>query len=329
MNKIIGFDNEFNSLLDNFNNNNLSNSLLISGNKGIGKYYFLIKLIEEFIKNTINIKQINHHTTLLYNNSHPNIKVIKKEIDAKTKKIKNFITIDQIRKLKQFSVETSIIENLPKFVLIDSADYLNLNASNALLKLLEEPKMNTYFFLISHQPSLLIPTIKSRCLKINLVNHNFDNFSKILKSRNLILNDETTKFLFDITNGSPGLSSDYDFDEVIETFEKFINSIPDCNPFSDLNIHLIEILSSYDNEKFKIYLSLLKFILIILHKIKFGIRINDYYLSKNILKIQNISDKISTNSINKKLDYLIKNENNLFTFNLDKKIFMINYFSES
>ena len=65
MNKIIGFDNEFNSLLDNFNNNNLSNSLLISGNKGIGKYYFMIKLIEEFIKNTINIKQINQHTTLL------------------------------------------------------------------------------------------------------------------------------------------------------------------------------------------------------------------------------------------------------------------------
>ena len=44
MNKIIGFDNEFNSLLDNFNNNNLSNSLLISGNKGIGKCYFLFNL---------------------------------------------------------------------------------------------------------------------------------------------------------------------------------------------------------------------------------------------------------------------------------------------
>ena len=42
----------------------------------------------------------------------------------------------------------------------------------------------------------------------------------------------------------------------------------------------------------------------------------------------NISDKISTNSINKKLDYLIKNENDLFTLNLDKKIFMINFFSE-
>jgi len=328
MNKIVGFDVEFNSLLNNLNNDNLSNSLLLTGNKGIGKSYFLLKLIEEFIKIKITNNQLNHHISLLYNYSHPNIKIIKKEIDEKTKKIKNFITIDQIRKLNQFSIETSIIDNFPKFILIDSADDLNSNASNALLKLLEEPKLNTYFFLISHQSSSILPTIKSRCLKINLVNHNFNNFKNILKSRDIILNDEIIKFLFDITNGSPGLSNDYDFGEVLELFEKFINSIPNYNPFSESNKDLIEILSSFDNEKLKIYLSLIKFILITLHKIKLGINIKDYYLSTNIYKIENISDKISTDTIQKKLDYLINNENDLFTFNLDKKIFMINYFAE-
>ena len=117
MNKIVGFDVEFNSLLNNLNNDNLSNSLLLTGNKGIGKSYFLLKLIEEFIKIKITNNQLNHHISLLYNYSHPNIKIIKKEIDEKTKKIKNFITIDQIRKLNQFSIETSIIDNFPNTLL--------------------------------------------------------------------------------------------------------------------------------------------------------------------------------------------------------------------
>jgi len=328
MKKIIGFDNEFNSLLNHLKNDNLCNSILLTGNKGIGKSYFLTNLIEEYIKIKIDNNQIKHHISLLYNNSHPNIRFIKKEIDEKTKQIKNFITIEQVRKINQFSLETSIIEKLPKLILIDSADDLNSNASNALLKILEEPKRNTYFFLISHQPSALQFTIKSRCLKIKLTNHNFMNFSNILKSKNITLNDEIIKFLFDITNGSPGLSIEYNFEEILELFDKFIYSIADSNPFSDLNNELIDTLSNFENEKLKIYLSFIKFILIILKKIKLGINIKDYYLSKNILKIENISDQISIDSILKKLEYLINNENDLFTFNLDKKIFILNFFAE-
>ena len=119
MNKIIGFENEFNSLLNHLKNDNLTNSLLLTGNKGIGKNLFLTNLIEEYIKIKINNDQINHHISLLYNNSHPNVRFANKEIDEKTKKIKNFITVDQVRRLNQFSLETSIIENLPKFILID------------------------------------------------------------------------------------------------------------------------------------------------------------------------------------------------------------------
>ena len=328
MKKIIGFDDEFRSLLDQLVNNNLNNSILLTGNKGIGKNYFLIQLIEEYIRAKIKDDQTQHHLSLIHNNSHPNIRFIKKEIDEKTKKVKNFITIDQIRKLNQFSLETSIIDNLPKFILIDSADDMNLNASNALLKILEEPKLNTYFFLISHQPSSLISTITSRCLKINLLNHNFDNFNSILQITKPNADKEIIKFLFDITNGSPGLSNDYDFEEILELFDKIISLIIDNDPFSNSNNKIIEVLTNFENDKLKIYLSLIKFILITINKIKIGVNISENYLSKYILKIQNVSDQISRDTIQKKLDYLINNENDLFTFNLDKKIFMINFIAE-
>ena len=328
MKKVIGFDQEFDSILNQLLDNNLSNSLLLTGNKGIGKKYFISQLFEEYIKKRVESKQTHHHLSLIKNNSHPNIKIVEKEIDEKTKKLKNFIIIDQIRKINQFSFETSIIENIPKFIVIDSADDMNLNASNALLKILEEPKLNTYFFLISHQPSSLLPTIKSRCLRVNLSNHNYDNFSNILAISNPDMDEETKKFLYDITNGSPGLINEYEFDEILNIFERLINLIVDKDPFSEKNNDTIKFLSSFDNERLKIFISIIKFILITINKIKLGINITENYLSKSILKIDTISDKISIDYIQRKLDYLINNENDLFTFNLDKKIFMINFISE-
>ncbi len=327
MNFVIGYNDKFNYIFNNLKNNTLNNSILISGNKGIGKFFFVTNLIKEYLIYKTNKANIEHHLSLLKNNTHSNIKILKKEIDLKTNKIKNFITIDQVRNINVFSRETSQIENLAKFIIIDSADNLNANAANSLLKILEEPKKNTYFFLISHQPSLLLPSIKSRCLKINLPTHNFSDFSEILISNN-ITDDETIKFLFDITNGSPGVSTEYNFKEILEIFDRLIESVSDLNNFSDNNIYLVDVLSKFDNEKLKIYLSLLKFILITIIKIKYGVNIFDYFLSSNIKKIIDISEDVSFTSINKKLEYLIKNENDLFTLNLDKKIFMINFFAE-
>ena len=327
MSKIIGFDDQFISLFKNLENNSLHNSTILSGIKGIGKKFFITYVIEEFIKTKSNRDQYNHHLNLLNTNIHPNVKILERELDEKTKKFKNFITIDQIRKINHFSRETSLLENLNKFIVIDSADNLNINASNALLKILEEPKNNTFFFLISHQPSLLLPTIKSRCLNINFTPHNFSNFKSIILSKQ-ILDDEIIKFLFDITNGAPGIAYEYDFNEILDIFERLIISITDSNVFSVENNYLVEKFSNFDNEKFKIYISIIKFILITLNKIKFGININDIFLSTKIKKIQSVSNDISVDYINKKLDYLIKNENDLFTFNLDKKVFMINFFAE-
>lgn len=328
MKKVIGFDQEFDSILNQLLDNKLSNSLLLTGNKGIGKKYFILQIMEEYINKKVVSSQTQHHLSLLKNNSHPNIIIIEKEIDEKTKKLKNFIVIDQIRKINQFCSETSIIEDIPKFILIDCADDMNINASNALLKILEEPKLNTYFFLISHQPSSLLPTIKSRCLKINLPNHNYDNFSNIIEISNNDINEETKKFLYDITNGSPGLINEYEFDEILNIFERLINLIEDKDPFSESNNDTIKFLSSLDNDQLKIFLSFIKFILITINKIKLGINITKNYLSDSVLKIQTISDKISLDIIQRKLDYLINNENDLFTFNLDKKIFMINFITE-
>ena len=93
MRKVIGFDQEFDSILNQLLDNKLSNSLLLAGNKGIGKKYFISQLFEEYIKKRVESEQTHHHLSLIKNNSHPNIRIVEKEIDEKTKKLKNYIKI--------------------------------------------------------------------------------------------------------------------------------------------------------------------------------------------------------------------------------------------
>ena len=74
------------------------------------------------------------------------------------------IKVDQVRELVDFVVQTAQLGGR-KVVLLEPAEAMNLNAANALLKSLEEPSGNTVLLLISHQPSRLLPTIKSRCVQ--------------------------------------------------------------------------------------------------------------------------------------------------------------------
>lgn len=77
------------------------------------------------------------------------------------------IEVDQAREAVEF-VRLSTYRAGHRVVLVDPADSLNLAAANALLKVLEEPPLNTVFMLVSDQPRRLLPTIRSRCTRIEI-----------------------------------------------------------------------------------------------------------------------------------------------------------------
>lgn len=77
------------------------------------------------------------------------------------------IEVDQAREAVDF-VQLSTYRAGYRVVLVDPADSLNLAAANALLKVLEEPPLNTVFVLVSDQPRRLLPTIRSRCTRIDI-----------------------------------------------------------------------------------------------------------------------------------------------------------------
>jgi len=327
MNQVYGFTKETKLLVNNYHNKSLANSIIFSGQKGIGKNTFIINFLKEVFKSSVNKNQVHHHLNLIDNNTHPNIRYLTRDYDYKLNKEKTVISIDQIRKLNNFFYE-STFDDLPKFIIIDSADDLNVNSSNSLLKILEESRKKTFIFLISHQPSSLLPTIRSRCLKFVFKNHNFETFKIILKDKIDIDNEESLKFLFDISNGSPGIGLKLQDEEIYYLYENILNSLIENEPLSKHNVDLSLKVSKFNNDKFKIFLSLLKFILINLNKIQLGINILDQYLSNNLVLLEDVSKKISQISIFQRLDYLINNENDLFAYNLDKNYFILNFFAK-
>ncbi|OGQ06311.1 MAG: hypothetical protein A2W61_01670 [Deltaproteobacteria bacterium RIFCSPLOWO2_01_44_7] len=72
------------------------------------------------------------------------------------------IKVELLRRLKQ-KIYLHPLEGEVKVVIIDNAHMMTEAGANALLKILEEPPQATYFILISHQPTRLLPTIRSRC----------------------------------------------------------------------------------------------------------------------------------------------------------------------
>lgn len=77
------------------------------------------------------------------------------------------IEVDQAREAVDF-VQLSTYRAGFRVVLVNPADCLNVAAANALLKVLEEPPLSTVFVLVSDQPRRLLPTIRSRCTRVDI-----------------------------------------------------------------------------------------------------------------------------------------------------------------
>lgn len=98
---------------------------------------------------------------------HADLLTVERGWDPKRKKFRDEIVVDDVRAVSNFLRLTSA-EGGWRVVIVDSADEMNRNAANALLKVLEEPPKRALLLLVCHAPGRLLPTIRSRCRKLYL-----------------------------------------------------------------------------------------------------------------------------------------------------------------
>jgi DNA polymerase-3 subunit delta' len=112
------------------------------------------------------------------------------------------IRVDEVRKLANF-FHMSASDGGRRVVIVDAADEMNIQAANALLKMLEEPPANTTLLLVCHQPTRLLPTIRSRCRELRLAPLSPDNMAEALQQARVDL-PENPAGLAELAAGSVG-----------------------------------------------------------------------------------------------------------------------------
>ena len=202
---LYGLDNYFIEIKKLYDSKKIPNKILFSGKQGSGKstlaYHFINYILskheeDKYDINKLIINEKNRSFNLLNNNSHPNFYLVDLLQEKKN------IEINQVREMIAYTRKSSF-NNMPRFVLINNVEKLNLNSSNALLKVIEEPNDDIFFILIHNDQKKIISTLKSRCLtfKINL------SFKKTIEITNYLLkNDIFTMINPDLINFyySPG-----------------------------------------------------------------------------------------------------------------------------
>jgi DNA polymerase III subunit delta' len=99
--------------------------------------------------------------------SHPGLLVLKRGLNEKTGKLMSELPVNEVRRLAGFFGLTSGAGGW-RVAIVDTADDMNANAANAILKMLEEPPNRAMLILLANRPGQLLPTIRSRCQRLDL-----------------------------------------------------------------------------------------------------------------------------------------------------------------
>jgi DNA polymerase-3 subunit delta' len=152
--------------------------------------------------------------------AHPNLLVLRRPWDEKGKRYRTQLLVDEIRRIQSFFGSTAG-EGGWRICIVDSADDLNPNAANALLKTLEEPPTKSLFLLVASRPGKLLPTIRSRCRRLDLAPLDADVIAGALADANPDAPQDDIRLAAILANGSLRTAIQLLDGEGVETFRAF------------------------------------------------------------------------------------------------------------
>ena len=215
--EIIGHDRQLSTLRSALASNRLHHAYFFAGPEGVGKRTIAIALAkavhcmqldDDFCGQCVNCARIS-------DGNHPDVRFVEPLAGKKE------ISIQQIRELER-ELNYRSFSGGRKIAVIDPATSMNLASQNALLKTLEEPPQDSLILLIAANDGALLPTLRSRCLRLAfapLTRHEVVGF---LQAK-LAMNTGDAEFLAAISMGSIGAAVNLDKDELIEKRRNWVD----------------------------------------------------------------------------------------------------------
>lgn len=195
------------AFLDAWERGRLHHAWLLCGVEGTGKATFAYRAARRLMgaaadpaREPLGARRDDPVSRLISAQAHPDLLVLERAVEGgKTKKS---ISVDQARELPEF-FSKSPSQARYRVAIIDAADDLNLNAANALLKVLEEPPERGVLFLVTHAPGRLLATIRSRCRRLSFPIWPQDRLETLVRNRTGVEREDAAHAAA-MAGGSPG-----------------------------------------------------------------------------------------------------------------------------
>jgi len=209
---IVGHDRAIDQFTSAWASRKLHHAWLLAGPKGVGKASFAHAAARRVLAEAAGslfdlpgLETADDHpiVKLVEAGSHPDMRHLERLVNEKTGNLARNISVDQVRSLGEFMSMTAALSPW-RVAIIDSVDELEASGANALLKMLEEPPANTLFFLVSHAPGRLLPTIRSRCRRVDFQKLNDDAMTSILEAQAPNLSGPERQKIIAMSFGSAG-----------------------------------------------------------------------------------------------------------------------------
>ncbi|MEM8986412.1 MAG: DNA polymerase III subunit delta' [Pseudomonadota bacterium] len=164
------------AFLSAFNGGRLHHAWLVTGPEGVGKATFAFRAARAVLderaagdasRDTLAVAPDEPGFRQIANLGHPDLLVLRRPYDEKKGRYLADLPVDEVRKLGGFFSKTAGRGGW-RVAIVDTADDMNRNAANALLKVLEEPPSKGLIFVLSSAPGRLLATIRSRCRRLDL-----------------------------------------------------------------------------------------------------------------------------------------------------------------
>jgi DNA polymerase-3 subunit delta' len=189
---IVGHDDAVAQFANAWQRRKLHHAWLLSGPRGVGKASFAKAAATRILSDAAGPRSdlsglqtpIDHPIAKLIDaGSHPDFRWVERlENPKKPGVFFRNITVEQVRGLGDLLDMTPALSDW-RAVVIDSADDMERPAANGLLKMLEEPPSNCVFLLVAHSAGRLLPTIRSRCRRLEFGKLDDDAMTSILREQ--------------------------------------------------------------------------------------------------------------------------------------------------
>jgi DNA polymerase III subunit delta' len=188
----------------------LHHAWLLAGPKGVGKATFAHAAARRVLSDAAGpaldlpaIETPDDHpmVKLIAAGSHPDMRWLERLPKEKGEGLARNISVDQARSLGEL-FDLSPAMSAWRVAVIDTVDELEPSGANALLKMLEEPPANSLFFLVSHAPGRLLPTIRSRCRRLDFQTLDDDAMTSILEAQAPQLSNTERQRIISMSFGS-------------------------------------------------------------------------------------------------------------------------------